>query len=95
MISDRRREASRQRPEPVTEDDLDHSTWSDIDRRATLFQLVSKLPEDQRSVLTKRFVDQKSIKDIATELGRTEGAIKQLQYRALETLRARAGGDHE
>jgi DNA-directed RNA polymerase specialized sigma24 family protein len=36
-----------------------------------------------------------SIKEIAAQLGRSEGAIKQLQYRALETLRARAGGDHE
>ena len=95
MISDRLRETSRQRPEPVKDDDLDHSSWSEIDRRATLFELVGKLPEDQRSVVIKRFVDQKSIKDIAVELGRSEGAIKQLQYRALETLRARAGGDHE
>jgi hypothetical protein len=28
-------------------------------------------------------------------LGRSEGAIKQLQFRALESLRARVGGSHE
>jgi RNA polymerase sigma-70 factor (ECF subfamily) len=95
MIADRLKEASRQRPGPVTDDDLEHSAWGEIDRRATLFQLVGQLPEDQRSVLIKRFVEQMSIKDIAMELGRSEGAIKQLQYRAMETLRARAGGDHE
>jgi DNA-directed RNA polymerase specialized sigma24 family protein len=36
-----------------------------------------------------RFVEQKSIREIAQALGRTEGAVKQLQFRALETLRSR------
>ena len=52
-----------------------------------LFQLVERLPEDQRLVVQRRFVEQKSVREIADELGRTEGAIKQLQFRALETLR--------
>ena len=94
-ISDRRRETLKQRPDPISDDDLDHSDWHEIDRRATLFQLVNSLPEDQRSVIVKRFVEQKSIRDIALEFGRSEGAIKQLQFRALETLRARVGGSHE
>jgi RNA polymerase sigma-70 factor (ECF subfamily) len=94
-ISDRRRETLKQRPDPISDDDLDHSDWHEIDRRATLFQLVNGLPEDQRSVIVKRFVEQKSIRDIALEFGRSEGAIKQLQFRALETLRARVGGSHE
>jgi RNA polymerase sigma-70 factor, ECF subfamily len=94
-IADRFRRASRQRPEPVSEDDLDQSHWLEIERRATLFQLIDSLTEDQRAVIVKRFVEQKSIRDIAQELGRSEGAVKQLQFRALETLRARAGGKHE
>ena len=76
-------------------DDLDQSNWQEIERRATLFQLVESLPEDQRSVVVKRFVEQKTIRDIAKEFGRSEGAIKQLQFRALESLRARVGGSHE
>jgi DNA-directed RNA polymerase specialized sigma24 family protein len=32
-------------------------------------------------------VEQKSIREIAQELHRTEGAIKQLQFRALQKLR--------
>ena len=76
-------------------DDLDQSNWQGIERRATLFQLVESLPEDQRSVVIKRFVEQKTIRDIAKEFGRSEGAIKQLQFRALESLRARVGGSHE
>ena len=60
-----------------------------IERRAMLFQLVDGLPEDQRLVVVKRFVEQRSIREIAAELGRSEGAVKQLQFRALQTLRER------
>ncbi len=106
-IADRWERVSKQRPDPISDDDLDQSNWQDIERRATLFQLVDSLPEDQRSVILKRFVEQKSTRDIAQEFGRSEGAIKQLQFRALETLRARSaspagrspqkkyGGGHE
>jgi RNA polymerase sigma-70 factor (ECF subfamily) len=90
-IADRWKQLSRESPNPVS-DDLDQADWPDIERRATLFQLVDSLPVDQRSVIIKRFVEQRSIRDIALEFGRSEGAIKQLQYRALESLRARAGG---
>jgi RNA polymerase sigma-70 factor (ECF subfamily) len=94
-IADRWKDMSRQRPDPISDDDLDQPHWEEIERRATLFRLIESLPEDQRSVLIQRFVEQKSIRDIAQKFGRSEGAIKQLQYRALETLRARAGGSHE
>jgi RNA polymerase sigma factor (sigma-70 family) len=67
-----------------------------------LFQLVNSLPEDQRSVIIKRFVEQKSIREIAQEFQRSAGAIKQLQFRAIESLRAQhtspkkpVGGGHE
>jgi RNA polymerase sigma-70 factor (ECF subfamily) len=93
-IVDRRRKAQ-QTVDPSLAEDLDQSSWRDIERRATLFQLVNTLPEDQRSVLVKRFVEQKAVKEIAMEFGRSEGAIKQLQFRALETLKARVGGRHE
>ena len=101
-IADRWRQYSRQRPEPVSEDDLDHSNWHEVERHATLFQLVNSLPEDQRSVIIKRFVEQKSIREIAQEFQRSAGAIKQLQFRAIESLRAQhaspketVGGGHE
>lgn len=94
-LADRSRKLSRQNFQPVPDDELERSIWPDIERRAALFQLVDSLPEDQRSVIIQRFVEQKSIRDIAQEFGKSEGAIKQLQYRALENLRARAGGTHE
>jgi RNA polymerase sigma-70 factor (ECF subfamily) len=94
LIADRWKKLSRETIDSVG-DDLDQSNWPDIERRAMLFQLVDNLPVDQRSVIIKRFVEERSIREIAQEFGRSEGAIRQLQYRALETLRARAGGSHE
>jgi RNA polymerase sigma-70 factor, ECF subfamily len=94
-IADRWKQIAKQSPDPPSDDDLDQSGWKEIERRATLFQLVNSLPEDQRSVIVKRFAEEKSIRDIAKEFGRSEGAIKQLQFRALEALRARVGGSHE
>ncbi len=62
-----------------------------IERRARLFQAVETLPEDQRRVIVMRFADEKSIREIANELSRSEGAVKQLQFRGLENLRIRLG----
>jgi RNA polymerase sigma-70 factor (ECF subfamily) len=59
----------------------------DSERRALLFQLVAELAEDQGRVLVLRFAEEKSIREIAGALGRSEGAVKQLQFRALENLR--------
>jgi RNA polymerase sigma-70 factor (ECF subfamily) len=65
-----------------------------IERTAMLFQLVDRLPEAQFRVIHMRFVEQKSIREIAGELGRSEGAVKQLQLRAIENLRAQMEGAH-
>jgi RNA polymerase sigma-70 factor (ECF subfamily) len=57
------------------------------EQRAILFQLVERLPALQRRVIEQRFGEEKSIREIAVALQRTEGAVKQLQLRALENLR--------
>jgi RNA polymerase sigma-70 factor, ECF subfamily len=64
----------------------------EVERRATLFRLVDTLPAEQRRVVVLRFVEQKSIKEVAREIRKTEGAVKQLQFRAISTLRARMEG---
>jgi RNA polymerase sigma-70 factor (ECF subfamily) len=64
----------------------------EVERRATLFRLVDTLPAEQKRVLVLRFVEQKSIKEVARETRKTEGAVKQLQFRALSNLRARLEG---
>jgi RNA polymerase sigma-70 factor (ECF subfamily) len=66
----------------------------EIERSAMLFQLVDRLPEAQFRVIHMRFVEQKSIREIAAEMNRSEGAVKQLQFRAIETLRAQMEGAH-
>lgn len=68
------------------------STASDLEEveyRARLFSAVETLPKDQQRVIVMRFADEKSIREIAEELQRSEGAVKQLQFRALENLRNR------
>ena len=67
----------------------------DADRRTLFAQLLGQLPDDQRRVIERRFFAQKSIREIAHEMGRSEGAVKQLQFRALETLRAQLRNRHE
>ena len=64
----------------------------EVERRATLYRLVDTLPEEQRRVVVLRFVEQKSIKEVARQIRKTEGAVKQLQFRALSNLRARMEG---
>src|SRR5208282_3135267 len=63
----------------------------DAERRARLFKLVERLPRDQSRVIAMRFAEDKSIREIATALGRTEGSVKQLQFRGLQNLRVRLG----
>jgi RNA polymerase sigma-70 factor (ECF subfamily) len=74
-------------PEPRVESDADAS-----DRRADLFRFVNELPADHRRVIVERFIEQRSIRDIAGRLNKTEGAVKQLQFRALQSLRTRMEG---
>jgi RNA polymerase sigma factor (sigma-70 family) len=60
-----------------------------VERHARLFRAVETLPKDQRKVILLRFGEEKSIREIASDLNRSEGAVKQLQFRGLENLRAR------
>ena len=70
----------------------DTAADDELERTETLsrvFKLVEQLPWDQRYVIRLRFAEEKSIREIAQQLSRSEGAIKQLQFRALQNLRAR------
>jgi RNA polymerase sigma-70 factor, ECF subfamily len=93
MIVDRSKRSGR---EVSGQDDLpDLGTQpklEEIDQHARLFRLVEQLPPDQRRVIGMRFAEEKSIREIAHELGRSEGAVKQLQFRALQNLRDRMEG---
>ena len=89
-IADQARKKSRE----TAETELTANTSVDpdleqVERRAQLFRAVETLPEDQRKVILFRFGEEISIREIAIRLNRSEGAVKQLQFRGLENLRAR------
>jgi RNA polymerase sigma-70 factor, ECF subfamily len=96
LISDRwqkrKHELSIDEPEQVESIQDGSGEFEEVERRATLFRLVDRLPEDQRRVVVLRFVEEKSIKEVAREIRKSEGAVKQLQFRALTALRARMEG---
>ena len=90
-IADRWKLQSREAADPPDQE-LSDPSMENVERKAELFQLVDRLPQNQRRVIVLRFAEKKSIREIAQEMKRTEGAIKQLQFRALEKLRAEMEG---
>jgi RNA polymerase sigma-70 factor, ECF subfamily len=54
--------------------------------RESMMELIEKLSPEQQQVLTLKFVFNFPNADVATILGKTEGAIKSLQHRALASL---------
>jgi RNA polymerase sigma-70 factor (ECF subfamily) len=91
LLADRFQRAGRESPDPPPES---AEPDAGLERRAMLFQLVDRLPEAQRRVIELRYVEGRSLVEAAAELGKTEGAVKQLQRRALEQLRAELEACH-
>jgi RNA polymerase sigma-70 factor (ECF subfamily) len=54
--------------------------------RQSMLEMIEGLSIDQQQVLTLKFVFNFSNADVATVLGKTEGAVKSLQHRALASL---------
>jgi len=54
--------------------------------RESMLEMIGKLSHEQQQVLTLKFVFNFSNAEAATILGKTEGAIKSLQHRALASL---------
>ena len=94
-ISDQLKRSAR---EPMRADDPPEPSGGPeqegVEARGRLFRLVERLPTEQRRVVFERFVEQRSIREIAQQLGKSEGAVKQLQFRALEKLRSQMEGAH-
>jgi RNA polymerase sigma-70 factor, ECF subfamily len=59
----------------------------DAEHAADLARALAELSEEQRLVIVGKFIEEMSNADIAAWLGKTEGAVKSLQYRALQTLK--------
>jgi RNA polymerase sigma-70 factor (ECF subfamily) len=54
--------------------------------RQSMLELIEGLSPEQQQVLTLKFVFSFANTDVATILGKTEGAVKSLQHRALVSL---------
>jgi RNA polymerase sigma-70 factor (ECF subfamily) len=78
--------------EQLPEASADADDMTLVDEWARVFRLVEALPPDQRRVIVARYIEEKSIREVAEQLNRSEGAIKQLQLRALQTLRTKVEG---
>lgn len=62
-------------------------------RDVEVLSALRYLTADQRTVLIHRFLEEMSVAETAAAMGREEGAIKSLQYRAVRTLdKAGLGG---
>ena len=85
VTTDQIKREKREQLLPDTVDVLDES-WEnrviEVETRARLFELVERLPKDQRKVIVMRFGEEKSIKEVAGAMRRSEGAVKLLQHRA-------------
>jgi len=86
LLADYWKHSGRETGNPSRESEAAVST--EVENSTMLFQLVGRLPDAQFRVIHMRFVEQKSMREIAQALGRSEGAVKQLQLRAIESLRA-------
>jgi RNA polymerase sigma-70 factor (ECF subfamily) len=74
-------------PEPPGSEEAsaEHHALQSIGRTSML-ELISELSPEQRQVLTLKFVFGFANGDVANILGKSEGAVKSLQHRALATL---------
>jgi RNA polymerase sigma factor (sigma-70 family) len=71
--------------------DLDHATtWlHQWEQTYWLRGHVRSLPADQQEVVRLRFYEDQPFAEVASRMGRSEGAVKQLLRRALATLQVR------
>ena len=72
-------------PEPDEHTSAEHAALESIGRRSML-ELIDDLSLEQQQVLTLKFVFNFANAEAATILGKTEGAVKSLQHRALASL---------
>ncbi|MGH8065350.1 MAG: RNA polymerase sigma factor [Candidatus Entotheonellia bacterium] len=78
-----------ERADMVSADPLVEEQYAARQAASVLWQAVSTLPIVEQQVLVYRFAREMSIREIATTMGRTEGAVKQLLFRAVKRLRQR------
>ncbi len=79
--------------ELVAESAGPHATAEQRELRVAIARALGRVPEGQREVIMLRYVLSLSIAETAAIVGRSEGAVKQLQLRGLATLKGMLGGE--
>ena len=72
--------------EPSSKQNVEADASLAVDR-SILLAALTKLKTEHRDVIVMRFIEGYSGLEVAAALGRTEGAVRTLQHRALERLR--------
>ena len=72
--------------QPASRQNVEADAMLAVDR-SILMAALTKLKTDHRDVIVMRFIEGYSALEVATALGKTEGAVRTLQHRALERLR--------
>jgi len=95
-LVDHFRAIARQPPTRPYEPEIDERTTESAEDRVVraagdhdIWDLLAQLGEEYREVIALRVIAGLSLSETAEVMGRSDGAIKQLQRRALERLRAR------
>jgi RNA polymerase sigma-70 factor (ECF subfamily) len=80
-------------PELAAEDHIDHGASGQPETQVidhltnkTLLEAVSQLGQEQQDCIVLRFLDGLSVSETAAAMGKNDGAIKALQYRAVRAL---------
>lgn len=76
--------------ECIATEELEEELGPDVDATLALERVqeaIAKLGEEQQTVLIMRFVEDRPTAEVAKVLGKTEGAIRLVQHRALRELR--------
>lgn len=101
LARDRGRRSGREIP--LMDHDRAEEGWPGMgleqaERRTAVQRAVARLPEVQRRVVVLRFGREWSVREVAGEMEKSEAAVKQLTYRAVNRLRdllTEAGYEHE
>jgi RNA polymerase sigma-70 factor (ECF subfamily) len=92
---DRIRRMRRERTIPAAQDEVADAGEVVVTRisAAEMRSALELLPADQREVILRRFVLDQSLERVAATTGRSTGAVKSMQHRALASLARLCRGD--
>jgi RNA polymerase sigma factor (sigma-70 family) len=81
-----------ERPSPLTDGDLPPAT-EDATVRIALAQALARLSPADRALLVLRYLHDRSVDQVAADLGRSPAAVRTGSRRALHRLRAQLGDE--